>query len=458
MILADQHVSGSDTAQESELDDHRMPAIRVTEDSQSNVWRVELPSNDTMWSYQSEIQPGRKLVERSDLVSTSAEVDSSVIVDSPLAVPLIDIEVMVDERGRISGICCIELPMQATEVQFRVPEGFRVYEMLLDGQQVQPKAPRRDSPSEVWAVPIQAGFWPHELVFVFVGEFEATTMQGEPVSLAFPSVVGMPVEQVLWTINHPISRSIRFAGPGDVLNEFESREIRTNVQTEINDLITTISPALPKGVGTRLQDFRLRRRKQYGVPPLEAWVSSVASTSGASPIARQFASAFLASSRWEKLIVQPQTARGAVTIRFGNPPLARTGRSVATLLILVLGAAGCWGITKNADVMLALANRWWPAVGGVLAVGWIIYREPAWPGFMLLFFSAGAGLGRLLQIYAGLESYLPAADQPTVQYGANHRLSISSSTRVIHSMHESSTITHYDSGKGEGFDPSSSDP
>ena len=57
---------------------------------------------------------------------------------------------------------------------------------------------------------------------------------------------------------------------------YESREIRTNVQTEINDLITTISPALPKGVGTRLRDFRLRRRKQYGVPPLEAWVSSVA--------------------------------------------------------------------------------------------------------------------------------------------------------------------------------------
>ncbi len=458
MILADQHVLGSDTAQESELDDHEMPAIRVTEDGQSDVWRVELPSNGTMWSYQSEIQPGRKLVKRSDLVSTSAEVNSSVIVDSPLVVPLIDIEVMVDERGRISGICCIELPMQATEVQFRVPEGFRVYEMLLDGQQVQPKAPRRDSPSEVWAVPVQAGFWPHELVFVFVGEFEATTMQGEPVSLAFPSVVGLPVEQVLWTINHPISRSIRFAGPGDILNDYESREIRTNVQTEIDDLITTMSPSLPKGVGRRLRDFRLSRRKQYGVPPLEAWVSGVSSTLGVSLIARQFASAFLASSRWEKLIVQPQTARGSVTIRFGNPPLARTGRVVATLLILVLGASGCWGIIKNADVMLPLANRWWPAVGGVLAVGWIIYREPAWPGFMLLFFSAGAGLGRLLQIYAGLESYSPSADQPTVEYGANHSLSTSSPTRVIHSMHESSTITHYDSGRGEGFDPSSSDP
>ena len=458
MILADQHASESDTAQKSEFDSRSLPAMRVTEDSQSNVWRVELPSNDTRWSYQSEIQPARKLVDRSDLLPTGEEVDSSVIVDSPLAVPLIDIEVMVDERGRISGVCCIELPIQATEVQFRVPEGFRVYEMLLDGQQVQPKAPRRDSPSEVWAVPIRAGFWPHELVFVFVGEFEATTMQGEPVSLAFPSVVGMPVEQVLWTINHPMSRSIRFAGPGEVLNEYDSGEIRTNVQTEINDLITTISPALPKGVGTRLRNFHLRQQKQYGVPPLEAWVSSGPSTLAASPIARQFTSAFLTSSRWEKLIIKPQTARGAVTIRFANPPLARTGRAVATLFVLVLGALGCWGITKNADVMLAFASRWWPAVAGVLAVGWILYREPAWPGFMLLFFSAGAGLGRLFKIYAGLESSSPAADQPTVQYRANHSVSVSSSTRVIDSMHESSTVTHYDSGKREGHDPSSSAP
>ncbi|HBU38369.1 MAG TPA: hypothetical protein DEB70_11270, partial [Planctomycetaceae bacterium] len=453
MILADQHITGSGATQESELDSRGQPGMRVTEDSQSNVWRVELPSNGAIWSYQSEVQPGRKQVERSSLVSPSAEVDSSVIVDSPLSVPLIDIEVMVDERGRISGVCCIELPIKAAEVQLRVPAGFRVYEMLLDGQQVKPKTPRRDSLSEVWTVPIQSGSWPHELVFVFVGEFEATTMQGEPVSLALPSVVGMPVEHVLWTINHPVSRSIRFAGPGNVLNDNESREIRINVQTEINDLITTISPALPEGVGTRLHDFRLSRRKQYGIPPLEAWVSSATSTPGISAITRQFNSAFLAKSRWEKLIIKPQTARGAVTIRFANPPLARTERAVVTLLVLVLGALGCWGVTKNADVMLALAHRWWPAITGVLAVGWIIYREPAWPGFMLLFFSLGAGLGRMLQLHACIESYSPAADQPTVQYGAMRSVSISSSTRVIDSMHESSTITHFDLGKGEGFDP-----
>ena len=396
---------------------------------------------------------GHELVERSESAPVSAEVNSSVSMDSVLAVPLIDIEVMVDERGRISGICCIELPMTVPEVRVRVPAGFRVYEMLLDGQQIQPQTPRRDSPSEVWAVPMHAGSWPHELVFVFVGEFEATTMQGKPVSLALPSVVGMPVEQVLWTINHPMSRSIRFAGPGDVLDEIESRNIRRNVQTEIDDLVTAISPALPKGVGTRLSEFRLSRQKQDGVPPLEAWVSGTADTSEASPIARQFSSAFLASNRWKKLIIQPQSARGVVTIRFADSPLSRVGRAVATLVVLVLGAWGCWGVAKFADVMLALANRWWPAIAGVIAVGWIIYREPAWPGFMLLFLATGAGLGRLLDVYSGQEHYSLAADQPTVQHGAKHGVSASSSTRVVANMHESSTITHYESGKGVGLDP-----
>ena len=142
-----------------------------------------------------------------------------------------------------------------------------------------------------------------------------------------------------------------------------------------------------------------------------------------------------------------------VTIRFADSPLSRVGRAVATLVVLVLGAWGCWGVSKFADVMLALANRWWPAIAGVIAVGWIIYREPAWPGFMLLFLATGAGLGRLLDVYSGQEHYSLAADQPTVQHGAKHGVSASSSTRVVADMHESSTITHYESVEGVGLDP-----
>lgn len=448
-ILGDQQSSELNMVHESLADDssHGLLAMRLSDENQRNVWRVELPSNDEMWSYQSEIKPQHELVDRPDSVLTSTDVGPMAIVDSSLAVPLVDIEVVVDERGRISGVCCIELPMTGPEVRIRVPAGFRVYEMLLDGQQIQAQTPRRDSPSEVWSVPIRTGSWPHELVFIFVGEFEATTMQGEPVSLALPSVVGMPVERVLWTINHPMNRVVRFAGRGDVLNEYESREIRMNVQTEIDDLITAISPALPKEVGVRLHEFRLSRRKQDGAPPLEDWVSSAPGMSGIGSIARQFGSAFLTSRRWKKLVIQPQTTRGAMTIRFANPPLSRAGRAVATLVVLVLGVWGCWGLTKFADGMLSVANRWWPAVACVIAVGWIIYREPAWPGFMLLLLSVGTGLGRLIRIYTGLEHNSLALDQPTVQYGVGHGVSVSSSTQVVGSMHESSTITHYESAK-----------
>jgi len=454
-IFDDQHVSELGMAQEKLLDESSrgLLAMRLSEKNQSDVWRVELPSDDPIWLYQSDIKPQQALVERPESVLTNTDVEPIAVVDSSLAVPLIDIEVIVDERGRISGVCCIELPRTASEVRVRVPAGFRVYEMLLDGQQIQPQRPRRDSSSEVWAVPVGADSWPHELVFVFVGEFETTTMKGEPVSLALPSVVGMPVEKVLWTINHPRSRVIRFAGLGDVLNENESREIRMNVQTEIDELIATISPALPKGVGTRLNEFRLSRRKQYGVPPLEDWVSSAPGMSGVGSTARQFSSTFLTSSRWKKLIIQPQTTRAAVTIRFAAPPLSRAGRAVATLVVLVLGVWGCWGIVKFADEMLSLANRWWPAIACVLAVGWIIYREPAWPGFMLLLLSAGAGLGRLIQVYTRLDLNSLAVDQPTVQYGAGHGVSVSSSTQIVGSVNESSTITHYESEKGVGPGP-----
>lgn len=443
-IRGDQHGLKFDSVQQSKPDGQELTEIQAISDDQSNTWRFELPSNDTKWSYWSEIESGRERSELPESISTSVGADPRLIVDSPLVVPLLDIEVMIDERGRISGVCCVEVPMSAPEVKIRVPNGFRIYEILLDGQQIQAKTPRRDSQSEVWTVPIQLASWPHELIFVFVGEFEPKTMEGQPVSFALPGVVGMPVEQILWTINHPVSRSVRFSGPGAVLNQNESREIRREEQAKIDDLIATISPTLPERLRLRLEVFRLSRRNTRGVPPLESWVNNAPSSFDIHHMSPQVTSPFLKSSRWEKLIIQPQTSREAITIRLADS-LAGTGRTTVTLLILVFGAWFCLGATKYPDVMLVLANRWWPALACVIATGWIIYREPAWPGLMLFLISVGAGLGRLVRLYLGLELYSIVADQPTVRYGARPGVSISASTRNIESMHESSTVTHFDS-------------
>ena len=55
-----------------------------------------------------------------------------------------------------------------------------------------------------------------------------------------------------------------------------------------------------------------------------------------------------------------------------------------------------------------------------------MYREPIWPGFMLLVIALGAGFGRLLRMYFHLERHSLAADQPTVTYGESRRVAATS--------------------------------
>lgn len=262
-------------------------------------------------------------------------------------------------------------------------------------------------------------------------------------SLALPNVAGMSAEHVLWTINYPVGRSVIFAGPGKELSDDMARDIRLKVESKRDDVVDKVTSLRPADVVSRLQEFRLSRQKQVGVAPLEAWVGRVPEMSRGSSIGQHFTSAFLPNNRWRKLIVKPQLNQGAVTIRFADPRLTTVGRSVATLIILIAGALSFWVITNFAGLILEISDRWWPAVAGVAAIGWIVYREPIWPGFMLLVIALGAGFGRLLRIYFHLERHSLAADQPTVTYGESHRVAATSITRVVSNVHESSTITHH---------------
>ena len=417
--------------------------LRVAEENRGNVWRVELPFSNTHWSYQSEVYTRPRVVSppRSKLTNdTLGTIDNG---NSSIKSQLVDVEVLIDERGRIAGVCCIELPMSVPEARVRIPSGFRVFEMLLDGRQIQPKVPSHDSALQIWTVPLGNTSWPHELVIVFVAEFDAATMQGEPVSLALPNIAGMSVEHVLWTINYPVGRSVIFAGPGEEFSADMARDIRSEVETELDGVIDNITSSSPADVVSRLQDFRLRRQKQAGVAPLEAWVGRVPEMSGGRLIGQHSTAAFLPNNRWRKLIIKPELFQGSVTMRFANPRFSTAGRGVATLIILIAGAWSFWAITKFAGLVLEISDRWWPAVAGVGAIGWIVYREPIWPGFMLLVIALGVGFGRLLRMYFNIERHSPAADQPTVTYGENHRVAATSITRVASNVHESSTITHH---------------
>ena len=417
--------------------------LHVAEENRSNVWRVELPFSNTQWSYQSEVDTKPRVVSPVQSKLTNDAFGTIENGGSSIKSQLVDVEVLVDERGRISGVCCIELPMSVPEARVRIPSGFRVFEMLLDGRQIQPKVPSHDNALQTWTVPLGNTSWPHELVIVFVAEFDAATMQGEPVSLALPNIAGMSVEHVLWTINYPVGRSVVFAGPGEEFSLDMARDIRLEVESELDDVVDKITSSSSVDVVSRLQEFRLSRQKQAGVAPLEAWVGRVPEMAGGRLIGQHSTSAFLPNNRWRKLIVKPELYQGSVTMRFAEPRLSTAGRGVATLIILIAGAWSFWVITKFAGLVLEISDRWWPAVAGVGAIGWIVYREPVWPGFMLLVIALGAGFGRLLRIYFQLERHVLAADQPTVTYGESHRVAATSITRVGNNVHESSTITHH---------------
>ncbi len=444
-VFADEETSRIDMVQgfmTQDSDDNSLDS-RVAEDNRSNVWRVELPFSNTQWSYQSEVFTKPRVVSppQSKLANnTLGTIDNK---NSSIKSPLVDVEVLVDERGRIAGVCCIELPTSVPEARVRIPSGFRVFEMLLDGRQIQPKVPSHDSALQIWTVPLGNTSWPHELVIVFVAEFDAATMQGEPASLALPNIAGMPVEHVLWTINYPVGRSVIFAGPGEEFSANMARDIRLKVESKLNDVIDKTISSSSADVVSRLQEFRLSRQKQAGVAPLEAWVGRVPEMSVNRSNRQYSTSAFLPNNRWRKLIVKPESYQGSVTMRFADPRLSTAGRGVATLIILIAGAWSFWAITKFAGLVLEISERWWPAVAGVGAIGWIIYREPIWPGFMLLVIALGAVFGRLLRIYFHLERHSLAADHPTVTYGERDRVAATSITRVANNVHESSTITHH---------------
>lgn len=450
-VCSDREILGTGAVQETgavqqagDYDTGVLLDLRAVEGDSNNVWRVELPSNEIQWLYRSEVDAKPSVVKSGQSTDTKDTPESSDDVNSSITSQLVDVEVLVDERGRIAGVCRIELPMSSTEARVRIPSGFRVFEMLLDGRQVQPKTPKHDSALQIWTVPIGRSSWPHELVIVFVAEFDSETMQGEPVSLALPDVAGIPVEQVLWTINYPVNQSLIFAGPGAVLSGEKARDIRVKVEAEIDAVFDKLTRTRPEDVVSRLQEFRLVRQKQAGVAPLEAWVGGVPNTGGVGVIERKFTSAFLPNNRWGKLIVKPQINQGTVTIRFATPRLSAVGRGVTTMLIVIAGAWFWWAITKFAGLILEIADRWLPAIAGVAAIGWIIYREPIWPGCMLLVVCLGAAISRLIRWHVvGPDRGSLVADQPTVAYGVSHPVAASSITRVASKVHESSTITHH---------------
>jgi uncharacterized membrane protein YhaH (DUF805 family) len=382
----------------------------LREDSPSDQkWRFELPSSSVNKRFR--IRP---LVaeDKSSVKEPSGESDQEKPSAAAVA-ELADIEVIIDERGRISGVGRFDLITKAAAVQLRLPEGFRLFELLLDGRQVRPQVPNRETPSDIWTIPLQGGPWPHEILLVFVGELGEELFQGEPVSFALPELLGLPVERMLLTINSSKSQVLRVATPAEPLTSQAASLVREDANAAIDRAITAMVPIAAKETRARITRFRGQRLSQLTTSPLEAWAGRGPIGSMLVGASRQFSSP-LDSGRWQRAVFTSGQGAVGVTVRFAGATTGNRGQVGVTLLILVAGVASWWTLTQRPARMLAVAARWWPVVVALVAAFWLITRQPIWPGVGLALLAGGTLVRRLL-LWWQTPAEQPAGPQPAIE-------------------------------------------
>jgi len=399
------------------------------------AWRIDLPVNNARWRFRTAGPAASGVIGGSRPAEPAAKAGRRADRERPDAarasVALADIEVVVDERGRLAGIGRFDLVTAATTVGLRLPAGYRLFELLVDGRPVRPTVPE-PAASEIWRVPLRPGRWPREIGVVFVGEIGEESLRGRPLTLDLPMLTGLPVERVLWTIDHPASTPLRVSGPARRLAAAEAFEVREAAAAVVDRLFAELSAENPEA-GPRLG--RLRGDRPPGRSPLADWKAVGETVSGGGKRLPRVASEIVGSpaphARWSRLILAPGGNPPAATVRFVDPAAADPGRIAATLLVLLATAAGWWSVTRRPGRTLTAAARWWPAVAGVGSIAWLVAREPLWPGILVLGVAAVTLIDRRLRARPPrpAEQSSPA-DAETLEFRAGQLAAASSVTRT----------------------------
>jgi len=384
------------------------------------TWRIDLPVNNAAWSYRTNGSGDRPLPEpRREGETSPSPANRPVATVRPgaiqAAVELADIEIVIDERGRLSGIGRFDLTTsRTTAVGLRLPEGFRLFELLVDGREVQPAVPGREGPDDVWTIALRPSPWPREIVAVFAGEIGTEVLGGEPVLFEPPMLTGLRTKRVIWTVDYPSRLSPRVAGAGRTTTTSEAKRIRGEAGAAIDQLLAGLTTS-GSVAADRIERFRSLR--QPGLSPLEAWAvveSDLPAGSGNGPSVGGF---LVDDSRWSRLTLLPAPEQPAITVRFVAMTANDSGRTAATLLVFLAGAAGWWSVTRRPGRTFAVASRWWPAVVGLGGIAWLLNREPLWPGIVVVAATAVALAARWLQgLREQQQPVIPPAEAETIEY------------------------------------------
>jgi len=250
-------------------------------------------------------------------------------------VELADIRLATDERGRMWGLACFELTATERAVRLQLPRSWRLFDTVVDGRAVESVVATSATAENVWELRLLDTGWPRTVVALFAGELYAGAtgrrlLDGKPLELSPPEIVGLPCRQVIWTLQFPAGISFRVAAPARLV---PAEDLQAERQVAQERLREDFERAINGNTGWEREQIAAlmdARRSGGSVAADKVWKRAATVAAPSFPLL--LPSGIVADSQ------SSGVAAGRITIRAvrePNPTLR--GRAIATLSLLACG-------------------------------------------------------------------------------------------------------------------------
>ena len=364
---------------------------KATNDAESNpqLGQLERVSGDPPPTYILKPSPDAASQTETDPAAVVAPAERAAVGAG--RVELADIRLAVDERGRAWGLACFELVSAEQVVRIQLPRSWRLFDAVVDGRSVDCVVSTAPVSDTVWEMRLLDVNRPRTVVVlftgdVFVGDVARRLLDGEPLAVAPPTIVGLPCRQVIWTVQVPAAISLRVAAPAKLVAadalQAERRAARQRLEADFQQAIE---------MSTGWQQDRMRAflgsRRDGAIPAAEqAWAKTL--TTLGDPLSTKPVTLFIvAADGADATVAAPLTIRA---VRQRDP--TTRGRAIATLSLLACGGLAWIAARKHWSLWLPRGTGLGPMLAVAAGLAWAALLVPAWPGFL---FAAGAAVAAI---------------------------------------------------------------